>query len=187
MSADAALFVSAMARPFRTAASFPCPSHAPAPRIELSRHRSGTRLGRAPSGCAARCRSPDAIRRGCGTPNRASISGYIRSRAPQSRSTVKNALAAGSRSAFSVSCQTRSATSASTSCRSTMLLHQGQRIGGDAKAERRKARREARHAQYAHRVLDESSRDVPQASAPRCRACRHTDRSARRRRSAPSH
>ena len=111
----AALFMTAMPRPLRRAASLPCRSHEPAPRTAPSGRRSGALPDRAPSACALRCRSPDAIAPAAGRRTSASISGYMRSRAPHSRSTLKKALAAGSRSAFSDSCQTRSATSASTS------------------------------------------------------------------------
>ena len=68
----------------------------------------------------------------------------------------------GSPSAFSVSVQTRSATSALASPSATICRISAMRFVGHAKAQRRVTRGETRHAQDAHRVFDERLGHVPQ-------------------------
>ena len=99
---------------------------------------------------------------GCGTPNSASISGKITASAPQSRNTSKYTSGRVVASARSVSCQTRSGTSDVNLAAATIRFISCARLIGDAKAEVGKSRREARHAQNAHRVFHERFGNVAQ-------------------------
>src|SRR5882724_464661 len=78
----------------------------------------------------------------------------MRGRAPHSRNTLKKVLANVSRNAFSVSCQTRSATRASTSCRRTMPRIRATVSGA--------TRNPSGAKRAANRILDEGGRHVPQ-------------------------
>ena len=106
---------------------------------------------------------------GCGTPHSRSTSGSTRASAPQSRSTSNMRLGRGSIRPRDSSCQTRSATSASTSPASTIARHSA--IVSGATREVRPARREARQPQDAHRVFGEGVRRRG-AARRRCRSRR---------------
>ena len=132
---------------------------------------------RAPSACARRYRSPGATRAGCGTPNSASISGYMRCSAPHSRSTRKNARGRRLRAAPSPIPARRARPPARRPRRrATMRCISAMVSGATRETERREARGEARHA--AARAPDPRRRRRRRAAAAarRGRACRRTDR-----------